>query len=184
MSTRHYFWKEAGFFESKPNDSIYHKLNLFNTWFSVQFIRSLPTIWKKLNLIVFLKIYNKILLFKDWQRSICKWFYHAINLRINRLSIEFYLVLEFFLSSQKSGGTCISSKDLRMMWYNLTLTFQLNCMRSTRTIQCCDPSEWFWVYKNHRWMDWNARCFTCVFGMKRGMKVTLAVSCAEQSCVL
>lgn len=147
--------------------------------------------WIKFNSIVFIKFWQKFhFFFKDWQRFVRKLIFHqAINLRINRLSMEFYLVLGFLFFA-KSGRTCISSTDLWMMWYNLTLTFQLNCMRSaysahTYNVAIHQPSEWFWVWKKEPQMDgfeMRIVLFTCAVGTRRSMKVTLAVSWAEQSC--
>lgn len=115
--------------------------------------------WRReLNSLILTKISS---FFEDWQTFICKWFCHAINLRSNRLTMEFLSGFRSFSLSlfTKSGRTCcVSSFDV-----NISIELNAHCAHT----QCCDPLERFWANSKATdgWMDWSS--FACGSKEKR-----------------
>lgn len=171
--------KEAGFFESKPDDPINHLQN------SLLHDSIIICRWRELNL--FNSAWN-FFFFQDWQTFICKWFYHAINLRSNRLTMVFLSGFRscFFALHEKWPHVLCQLRrfvnDAIQFDVNISIELNAHCAQT----QCCDPRERFWanLKATDGWIEARIVLHVPLAVKERSMKVTLAMSSAEQSCVL
>lgn len=127
--------------------------------------------WRNFHLLILTEVSSFLKI--DRESFICKWFCHAINLRSNRLTMEFLSGFRLFLLSslhKKWPHVLCQLKrfvnDAIQFDVNISIKLNAHCahiytmLRSTEMI--------LGEFKNHRWLDRSSHCITCAFGQKKG----------------